>query len=731
MAVWKSSTPARSRPASADARGRERGEGRGGAVEAKDGALMTQQQQQRKKADGSWWKCMSRPSAVSPPPHRKRSSSGKEGGKSSSNKGSGGTSDTISTLSKSLAVEFRSVDNLLPTNERSTSDSLGINRQSFLYSSGDGNARSSSNSKTLLEVKTTTGENGIMKKFTTLAEGIDLRGSSSPFRPRLSPGKVSPLVEQAQQSTATAESRAADGNSNNYAIVMSQPSYTSYSKLNGSNSTIGSSPPVDRMATSPSPTLFEMMSHDQDVHTKPLLAHDAAQQQNGGLQLTTNALSGAPKQQPSMQDKVSGILLGGSSPGNQFNDESSSDLKLTLSGKDGYNVTVSVHRHILVANSRFFAAKLSDRWSKQQHSLPHLVEISDCEDVELYLETLRLMYCCDLKRTLMKETVVRVLGILKVSAAIVFEAGVVSCLEFLEAVPWAEDEEEQIRSLLSQLQLESVGADEVLKRCAAFEATNSEDILVRLLNSVTKGTDEKARREMKNLVSRMLRENVSQNKEHFDVSKESLYKACHCCVDSILHLFMQATSPEFVSKNSEDRGALFAQIARQADNLHWLVDILIDRRIADDLVRLWAHQSELATLHMQVPTMYRYEVSRLTARFCIAIGKGQVVSPKDVRYMLLQTWLQPLVEDFGWMQRCCKALDKKVVEEGISQTILTLPLKQQQTILLSWFDRFSNSGDDCPNLQKAFEVWWRRMFLRPGSLDEDMNVPLLESHIPS
>lgn len=96
----------------------------------------------------------------------------------------------------------------------------------------------------------------------------------------------------------------------------------------------------------------------------------------------------------------------------------------------------------------------------------------------------------------------------------------------------------------------------------------------------------------------------------------------------------------------------------------------------------------------------------------------QVLSPKDVRFLLLQTWLQPLVDDFAWMQRCCRNLDKKVVEEGISQTILTLPLKQQQTILLSWFDRFSSSGDDCPNLQKAFEVWWRRTFTRP-SVEED------------
>jgi hypothetical protein len=71
---------------------------------------------------------------------------------------------------------------------------------------------------------------------------------------------------------------------------------------------------------------------------------------------------------------------------------------------------------------------------------------------------------------------------------------------------------------------------------------------------------------------------------------------------------------------------VLVEISRQADNLHWLVDILIDRQIADDFIRMWAHQAELAALHSQVPVMFRYQVSRLTARLCIAIGKGQASS---------------------------------------------------------------------------------------------------------
>ncbi|KAI8003300.1 BTB/POZ domain-containing protein [Camellia lanceoleosa] len=64
--------------------------------------------------------------------------------------------------------------------------------------------------------------------------------------------------------------------------------------------------------------------------------------------------------------------------------------------------------------SRFFAVKLSSRWLKQQRtSNPYIVEIADCDDVEVYIEALSLMYCKDLRKKLMKEDVTGVLGILK------------------------------------------------------------------------------------------------------------------------------------------------------------------------------------------------------------------------------------------------------------------------------------------------------------------------------
>ncbi|GLU05838.1 hypothetical protein SLE2022_229150 [Rubroshorea leprosula] len=522
----------------------------------------------------------------------------------------------------------------------------------------------------------------------------DSSSSSSSFRIRFSPGTLSPVMDFVGTTTLT------NGHS--------PSNFTKFNSALTAGLLNPMSPPPPSDKTRSSPTLFEMMASEPDIQPRT----------QNQIQLSMSAPK-PPHQPPQIIDHQALTmqritdLLSSRSPGNQFNDSGSSDIKLTLSSKDGISVSLSVHRQILVVHSRFFAVKLSDRWTKQQRpgSGPYIVEIADCDDVEVYIETLRLMYCKDLRKKLMREDVSKVLGILKVSAAIGFDAGVLSCLEYLEAAPWAEDEEEKVASLLAELRLENVGAGEVLKRVSVEvpngteEGNNNEEVLLKLLHVVLEGKDEKARREMKGLVSKMLRESSSQN----DLRKESLYSACDGCLQLLQHYFFRAGASDFQDVD---------QIAKQADNLHWILDILIDRQIAEDFLKTWASQSELSDAHSRIPVVHRYEVSRVTARLFVGIGKGQLLASKDVRCLLLQTWLVPFYDDFGWMRRASKGLDRHLVEDGLSNTILTLPLAWQQEILLAWFDRFLNSGENCPNIQRAFEIWWRRAFWRRGGEEE-------------
>ena len=102
----------------------------------------------------------------------------------------------------------------------------------------------------------------------------------------------------------------------------------------------------------------------------------------------------------------------------RFNDPSSCDVKLTLKSREGTtssSLAVFVHSQILATQSKFFATKFNDSGLNNENGeVPRLIEISDCDNVEMYVETLRMMYSNDMKKSLVKETVSRVLGILKV-----------------------------------------------------------------------------------------------------------------------------------------------------------------------------------------------------------------------------------------------------------------------------------------------------------------------------
>lgn len=289
-------------------------------------------------------------------------------------------------------------------------------------------------------------------------------------------------------------------------------------------------------------------------------------------------------------------------------------------------------------------------------------------------------------------------------------------MEYLEAVPWVGDEEEEkVVSTVLQLQGEGIGVNPVLKRVSSDISNVPKDTLSLIIELVLKSNEEKGRREMKSIVLKLLRENNSlpSYARSNDICNDMIYRSCRSCVDSLLSLFKQVAEPSFAEKPSNERDSVVKHIALEADNISWLLDILIDKQAADEFALIWANQHELASLHAKLPIVSRYHVSCISGRLYVGIGRGELLPSKETRQLLLQTWLQPLMNDYNWLQHGCRSFDRKLVEEGIGRTILTLPLEDQQSILLSWVGSFLKTGDSCPNLQRAFEVWWRRTFIRP------------------
>lgn len=287
----------------------------------------------------------------------------------------------------------------------------------------------------------------------------------------------------------------------------------------------------------------------------------------------------------------------------------------------------------------------------------------------------------------------------------------------MEAVPWVgEEEEEKVVTSVLRLHNEGIGVTPVLKRVTSDNSKPCKDTLSHILELVLTSNEERGRREMKTIVLKLLRENnnvSSGSTSTTDICNGTIYTSCKSCLGSLLCLFRQAAEQDFTNKPMDVKEPMLKQMALEADNLTWLLEILADSQVADEFALIWASQQELASLHTKLSIVNRYHVSCITARLFVGIGRGEILPSKDTRHLLLLTWLQPLINDYSWLQHGCRSFDRKVVEEGIGRTILTLPLEDQQSILLGWLGSFLKAGDNCPNLQRAFEVWWRRTFVRP------------------
>ncbi|KDP42606.1 hypothetical protein JCGZ_24380 [Jatropha curcas] len=400
------------------------------------------------------------------------------------------------------------------------------------------------------------------------------------------------------------------------------------------------------------------------------------------------------------------------------------DVRLKLRGKKGAALVLETTSEVLIANSEVFAGLIteyrkglglaSDNNLNNDSLKMCRIEVPDVENLGVFRDTIELMFEEDITKKLLKIGVYRAIDILEVSASIMFTKGVLSCLKYLEAVPWTEEEEEKLRGLFSVFKFEETATQDILARLNLCNSVGQQNLARQLVWSITTCTDANARNELKSLVKGLFCKSSIYEKDQPELNKDDLYVVCQSCLGSLATLMEEAshTSPKGSVIKKERGKPLIERISRQVDNINWLLDLLLDRQMGEEFVDMWTCQGELLNLHESTSPMIRYELSRVSANLFIAMGTRKLHCRSEARAALLQAWFCPMLSDFGWLQRCKKGLDMKILEEAMGQTLLTLPLKQQYTLFMEWFRCFSKHGSECPNLSKAFQIWWRRSFLR-------------------
>lgn len=389
------------------------------------------------------------------------------------------------------------------------------------------------------------------------------------------------------------------------------------------------------------------------------------------------------------------------------------DTRLNLKGKNGGSLVLELSSDVLAANSAVFADLIADH-RKNLRGLCR-VEVPDVENLIVFRETVELMFEDDIQKKLIKIGVFRAIDVLEASASIKFSRCISACLKYLEAVPWTEEEEEKLRELLARINIDDPKTSDILDRFSSLSPIESQPTLAKqLIWSITTCNDAAAGNELKSLVKGLLCKSSVYEKDSLDLNKEDIYAVCESCLKSLSSLLEEASGSNTGQKltKKEKEKPLLERVSKQVDNMNWLLDILLDHQMAEEFVHLWASQEELLKMHQNASPMVRYELSRVSAMLFIAIGTRKLHCPPETRLRLLQAWFRPMLSDFGWLQRSKKGLDMKALEEAMGQALLTLPLKEQYALFMEWFRCFSKHGNECPNLSKSFQIWWRRSFLR-------------------
>ncbi|CAD6220411.1 unnamed protein product [Miscanthus lutarioriparius] len=382
------------------------------------------------------------------------------------------------------------------------------------------------------------------------------------------------------------------------------------------------------------------------------------------------------------------------------------DLRLFLRGRDGRCVLMEVDSTVLCGCSDFFAAMAPREDAAGAGAVGKRIEVDGVENLDAFRAAVELMYDPYPLRCLAAAGVSRAIDVLEVCSSIMFSKGIKSCLTYIEAVPWNENDEEKLKNLFARFTFDEAIFQDILARLRPHNWKNSDDLTVQLIQSVTSSTSTVARKDMQSLVNGLLSKSSVYQKDSSGLNKESLYQICYLCLESLVDLFEEASEPtDYTGQAVAVRGSksLIERVSRQAENLNWLLEILVNNDIAEEFVELWAKQDRLIRMHKQASAMVRYELSRISAGVFIALGKGKVQCRGDVRSLLFHGWFSTMLLDFGWLQRCPKGLDLRSLEENLGRGLLTLPLRQQQCLFEEWFQFYATKGAECPNLIRAFQ----------------------------
>lgn len=378
-----------------------------------------------------------------------------------------------------------------------------------------------------------------------------------------------------------------------------------------------------------------------------------------------------------------------------------------------------------ICRAKYFSALFSDRWSRinderkwKNLQKANLAVSLKTGSINAHLMVLRLLYSDDLSNAI--NSAAAAISILPVAMKLLFDDLVKHCIKFLEAVPWSEEEEEEILNLVPFLSEDE--SKELLARVSTSKLDSCEQMLDNLLISAKQNHPNLA--PVKAFVARLLREFSSR-----DSARRVLEKAFLMNLEVVKKSLEEYSSPDFRGGHAETEAIQRLNLHAALTNgkhLLWLVERMIELRVADMAVKEWSEQDSFAAdlqrafrddawrnIVPGLPTV----VLKCTSKLANAVVSGNILVAREVRMKFVRDWLPVLI--------VCKDNASPVLpshkpvlhspttlylelEEIFLRIISTLPMDDAQELLQQCLSFSTRDSEDCPHLIAAFNTWFRR-----------------------
>ncbi|KAH9295654.1 hypothetical protein KI387_039242, partial [Taxus chinensis] len=407
--------------------------------------------------------------------------------------------------------------------------------------------------------------------------------------------------------------------------------------------------------------------------------------------------------------------------------EHPSVIKLHIICSDGTEYDgnpVYLHSHVL-KKSKFFEAKLSDRWSSDISSVREIrLTVRPDGSAQNYIKCICLMYSSYSGTSLSFSSVDEALEILPVTSELLFEEGIQACIQYMEAAPWTREQRLKIKALLSSFQV-SISAD--LSARLGFPESSFTEELELLKKRVAQIFSKSWMRGSGVIPVDHMRNNVQ--KYIVEIFKGNAPTAMQeICRDALLSQFRLKMECIKYEKFRDVRNSA-------CEDVLWLIDTskLCNPKIFETAFQMCVEDAQLAnilvthrvqdTKHAHISGNQLHSEWQLSSLCCVidvfvhrflkALAIGDIVTSKSFRISFLTRWVPVMAYLICQLTQLCSGefnrrnsdlpLDySNEFENGVAKVIGSVPLDDQKLLFMHLVD--ASQKFQTPE-REAFQ-WW-------------------------